>query len=133
MSTIHEFEDLEIWQLAREQCRYVNGFIKVFLIHKEFELVSQVRRSSGSVMDNIAEGFERGGNPEFINFLSISKGSNGELRSQFYRALDLNLICQSDFNNFEELNKKLGKRIFVFMQYLKNAILVSSYTTGGIR
>jgi len=121
MATINEFEDLEIWQLAREQCKIVNGYLKVFIIQREFELIGQIRRSSGSVMDNIAEGFERGGNPEFINFLSISKGSNGELRSQLYRALDIELISQVDFNIFVESNSKLSKKINAFIQYLKNS------------
>ena len=81
MTTINNFEELEIWMFAREQCKVVADLLYRPNILKEFELKSQMKRSSGSVMDNIAEGFERGGNAEFVHFLSIAKGSNGELRS----------------------------------------------------
>jgi four helix bundle protein len=121
MATINAFEDLQIWQMAREQCKEVSCYLNRFLSKREFELISQIKRSSGSVMDNIAEGFERGGNSEFIFFLGIAKGSNGELRSQFWRALDLDLISQENFSNFIENNKLIGRRINSFILYLKNS------------
>ncbi len=85
---IDKFEDLEIWQEARELCRYVFKLTSTGLFNKDYKFRDQIRSSSGSVMDNIAEGFERGGNKEFAQFLSIAKGSCGETRSQSYRALD---------------------------------------------
>jgi four helix bundle protein len=123
MATINDFENLQVWQLAREQCKEVSCYLVKFFNKKEFELISQIKRSSGSVMDNIAEGFEWGGNSEFIFFLGIAKGSNGELRSQFWRALDLDLISQENFSNFIEKNKTIGKRINSFILYLKNSEL----------
>lgn len=101
MATIKSFEDLEIWQLARDICRMVYSLTQKEQFKRDFSLVDQVRRSSGSIMDNIAEGFEREGNKEFINFLSIAKGSAGETRSQIYRALDQSYISSDEFNSLK--------------------------------
>ncbi len=73
-------------------------------------------------MDNIAEGFERSGNMEFKNFIIISKGSNGEVRSQLYRALDRNLISQDQFNLLCEKNIVLGNKLMAFIKYLQNSL-----------
>ncbi len=89
MATIKRFEDLEIWQDARELCKFINRLIERDKFKYNFSLKDQISRSSGSIMDNIAEGFERGGNKEFVNFLTYSKGSTGEVRSQSYRAFDI--------------------------------------------
>jgi four helix bundle protein len=75
--TIKRFEELEIWQLARELCKKLIGLSETTSLGKDFSLKDQILRSSGSVMDNIAEGFERDGKKEFINFLYIAKGSLG--------------------------------------------------------
>ncbi|WP_339814333.1 four helix bundle protein, partial [Zunongwangia profunda] len=88
MATIKQFEDLEIWQKAREICRIVYETKKNTNLKNDFKLYNQLNGSSGSIMDNIAEGFERNGNREFIQFLSIAKASCGETRSQLYRAFD---------------------------------------------
>ena len=79
MATISNFEDLEIWQLARQQAIDIYHLYITEPFSKDWELKNQVNAASGSVMDNIAEGFERSGNKEFINFLLIAKGSNGEV------------------------------------------------------
>jgi len=82
MATISSFEEMEICQLARKQA---NDLYEIYIqgsFAKDFELRNQINASSGSVMDNIAEGFERSGNKEFFNFLVVAKGSNGEVRSQ---------------------------------------------------
>ena len=94
MARINKFEDLEIWQKAREICQYVEVLIQTTSLKTNFSLKDQIDRSSGSVMDNIAEGFERNGNREFIQFLSIAKGSVGEVKSQSYRAFDKKLISE---------------------------------------
>src|SRR5690554_2818712 len=97
---IKYFEDLEIWKLAREIAKEVNILTKRNSFSKDFELINQIKSSSGSTMDNIAEGFERNGNQEFHQFLSISKGSGGETRSQFYRAFDYGYISEEELINY---------------------------------
>ena len=93
--TIERFEDLEIWKLAKELCKFVYKITEKEHFTKDFTFKNQIRSSSGSVMDNIAEGFERDGTKEFIQFLSIAKGSCGECRSQSYRAFDYKYINQA--------------------------------------
>ena len=88
MRTFQKFEDIIAWQKARLLCKYINSITEKEKFSRDFKLISQIKGSSGSAMDNIAEGFERGGNKEFIQFLFISKGSAGETRSQLCRALD---------------------------------------------
>ena len=120
MATIQRFEDLEIWQTAREICRDMNSVTGKKYFSRDFTLVDQIRRSSGSAMDNIAEGFERDGNKEFIQFLSISKGSIGETRSQLYRALDFKYIEQEEFGTLSEKCIKLSRQLQKFSDYLRN-------------
>ena len=86
--TIKRFADLEVWKNARELCKKIKTISDSTALGKDFSLKDQILRSSGSCMDNIAEGFERDGNKEFINFLYISKGSIGETRSQVHRTFD---------------------------------------------
>jgi four helix bundle protein len=88
---------------------------------KDFELRNQMNASSGSVMDCIAEGFDRSGNTEFKNFLVIAKGSNGEFRSQLYRCLDRKHILQERFHELCEKNITLGNKIMSFITYLQKS------------
>lgn len=85
MATVKRFEDLEIWQEARILSKEIISISKHTELNRDFRFNAQIKDSSGSVMDNIAEGFERNGNAEFRQFLSIAKGSAGETRSQLYR------------------------------------------------
>jgi four helix bundle protein len=118
MATINDFEDLEIWQLGREICQLVWNLFETTSLGKDYELKNQMNRSSGSIMDNISEGFERNGRREFINFLSYSKGSCGELRSQLYRAFDRNHISKEEFEQLKDKTIIESKKIGAFMSYL---------------
>lgn len=118
---IESFEELEIWQVARSVCKLIYLKSSEEKFNKDFDLVRQIRRSSGSCMDNIAEGFERGGNKELIQFLFIAKGSIGETRSQLYRALDLNYISKKDFEQLKNECLTISKKISGFIKYLKNS------------
>jgi len=88
MATVQRFEELFVWQKARELCQNIFRITNYELFSKDYKLRDQIRGSSGFIMDNIAEGYERNGNKEFIQFLYIVKGSCGETRSQLYRAFD---------------------------------------------
>jgi len=120
---IERFEDLEIWKDARELCKFVFELTSIEVFNKDFKLRDQIRSSSGSIMDNIAEGFERGGNKEFIQFLYISKGSCGETRSQSYRAFDQKYISQQQLD--ELVNRTLTQSIKIanLIKYLKDSEL----------
>ena len=121
MATISKFVDLDIWQLARQQANELWVIYNEGLFAKDFELKNQINAASGSVMDNIAEGFERSGNKEFINFLLIAKGSNGEVRSQLYRMTDRKYISMEKFDELVLKNESLSKKLTAFIKYLKNS------------
>ena len=97
MAKIERFEDMLSWQKARELTKHVYQLSKQGDFARDFELRGQMRSASISVMSNIAEGFERGGDKEFIQFLSTAKGSCGEVRSQLYVALDQAYITPVEF------------------------------------
>jgi four helix bundle protein len=120
MATIKRFEDLDIWQLARELCRDINLIITTTTLNKNYKLRDQIDASSGSVMDNIAEGFERDGKNEFRQFLSIAKGSCGETRSQLYRVFDRKYIDTELFEKTKEKTNVLSNKIGAFINYLNN-------------
>ena len=120
MAKILKFEDLEIWQQARVICNNVEFLFNETKLGQRYSLMNQMDRSSGSIMDNIAEGFERNGNREFINFLSYAKGSCGELKSQCFRALDKELITYEQCNNLNEKIDECKNRIGAMMNYLNN-------------
>ena len=121
MATIKQFEDLEIWKLSRILCNDINKLALRTDLRKDFKLYNQIDGSSGSVMDNIAEGFERNGNREFIQFLSISKASCGETRSQLYRVFDRNYVTEEEFEKLKEQTITLSKMIGAFMNYLSKS------------
>ncbi|MFY8185141.1 MAG: four helix bundle protein [Bacteroidia bacterium] len=121
MATIRKFEDLEIWQLARELNLEIFPILEKLHELRMFELKNQLERSAGSVMDNIAEGYERDGTREFIQFLAISKGSLGEVRSQLYRAMDRKVIDAERNNYLQEKCLTLASKIAKFITYLNNS------------
>jgi four helix bundle protein len=94
MATVKRFEDLACWKKARELENYVYGLTQKGTFKIDFELRGQIHKSTGSAMDNISEGFGRGSNREFVNFLIIANGSATEAKSQIYRALDRRHIRQ---------------------------------------
>jgi four helix bundle protein len=118
---VERFEDLEIWKEARELSKVVFQITEKEPFCKDFKLRDQIRASSGSVMDNIAEGFERDGNREFIQFLTVSKGSCGETRSQSYRAFDYQYINQDTLDDLISRTTQLSKKISTLISYLKNS------------
>ena len=117
MATIKRFEDLEIWQDARRLSKEIIFISKNTDLNKDFKFNAQIKDSSGSVMDNIAEGFERNGNIEFRQFLSIAKGSAGETRSQLYRVFDNDYINEEKLNYLVIEYEKLSVKIHNFITY----------------
>jgi len=120
MGTILRFEELEIWQLARVLSKETYNLTNTINLSKDFALKDQMRRSSGSIMDNIAEGFGRGSRLEFIQFLSFASGSTDELKSQLYRCLDQQYINQEKFDDLHEKATAIYKKINGFIKYLNS-------------
>ena len=121
--TVKRFYDLEIWQIARELSKVVWEESNQGTLRNDFGLRDQANRSSGSIMDNIAEGFGRAGNKEFINFLSYSRGSCNELHSQVIRMLDREHITYKIYQALINDSNKLSVKISNMMTYLKNSDL----------
>ena len=121
MATIQKFEDLEIWKKSRILSDRVYPLTFKEPIATDFRLKDQMRGSVGSIMDNIAEGFERGSKFEFINSLTIAKGEIGELKYQFYRCLDNKYITQQLFDELYNLANELTKMITSFISYLNKS------------
>ena len=126
MARVENFEDLESWKLAREISRLVYSFSSNGSFAKDFALTNQIRRSSISIVSNIAEGFERNGDKEFVQFLTIAKGSCGELRAQLYIALDQNYIDNRLFSEIEGKLKETSRMIAGLIKYLKQSDLKGS-------
>jgi len=123
MATIKRFEEIKAWQKARILNNKVGDIIDKGQFKRNFRLIDQVEGSAGSIMDNLAEGFERSGNREFVQFLYIAKGSCGEFRSQLYRALDRKYINQQEFEELYTIAVEIIVMIQKLIDYLEQSEL----------
>jgi len=119
VATFESFEDIEAWQKGRELTREIYAISHHGPFAKDFGLRDQIRRACVSIISNIAEGFERGGTREFLQFLAIAKGSSGEVRSQLYVALDQGYIAKEAFDRLAALTTETGRLIGGLMNYLR--------------
>lgn len=116
--SIRRFEDIESWQMGRELSRKVYEVVHSSGLSRDFSLKDQMLRSAGSVMDNIAEGFDAGSNREFVRFLQYAKRSCSELQSQLYRASDQGCVNPEKFQELYDLTGNTQGKIGAFLQYL---------------
>ncbi len=123
MPVAKRFEDLEVWIAAKDASVMIYRITESESLRKDFGLKDQIRRASISVISNIAEGFERNGNKEFIQFLSIAKGSAGEVRAQLYIIKELNFINEEEFVLLYEKVTQVSKMLSGFINYLKQSEL----------
>jgi four helix bundle protein len=123
MASIQRFEDIEAWKRGRELTRRIYHITSKEKFVRDFTLRDQIRRAAISITSNIAEGFERGGNREFIQFLAMAKGSASELKSQLYTALDAGYVDKKEFDEFYELAQSIVLLISGFIKYLQQSEL----------
>jgi len=126
MSSIKRFEDILGWQKARELTREVYALSREGEFARDFAFKDQIRSAAISIMSNIAEGFERGGDKEFIQFLAVAKGSSGELRAQLYAALDQGYLSTAQFQQLCAHSEEVSKLLAGFMDYLRQSELRGS-------
>lgn len=126
MTTIERFEDIEAWQLAREMTKAIYAISNDGAFARDFGLRDQIRRASVSIMSNIAEGFERGGDKEFFQFVSLAKGSSGEVRAQLYVALGAGYIDQQTFSRLSDMATQINRMLAGLMKYLRSSELKGS-------
>lgn len=119
--SVKKFEDLEVWKNARQFSVMIYQITEQGNFKKDFGLKDQLRRAAVSIVSNIAEGFERNGNKEFVQFLSYAKGSSGEIRAQLYIAKDLDYINEEQFNELSEKITMISKMIAGFIVYIKQS------------
>jgi four helix bundle protein len=118
---IKNFEDLEIWQLARRLTQEIYTLGRTPKFAKDYALKDQMQRAAVSIMSNVAEGFERGGNQEFIQYLYVAKASCGEFRSQLYVALDQEYVDQTIFDKLTTVLKRLSAMIKHLIDHLRQS------------
>jgi four helix bundle protein len=123
---IKKFEDLESWKKARKLTNTVYAATAAGSFSRDFGLKNQIRRASISVLSNIAEGFERGGDKEFLQFLAMAKGSCGEVRAQLYIAVDQGYLGQDLFEEMSKTAHVIGRLISGLMMYLSKSELRGS-------
>jgi four helix bundle protein len=123
---IKKFEDLESWKKARKLTNTVYEATGAGRFTRDFGLKDQIRRASISILSNIAEGFERGGDREFLQFLAVAKGSCGEVRAQLYIAVDQGYLHQDLFDELSKNAAEIGRLISGMMKYLSKSELRGS-------
>jgi four helix bundle protein len=121
MATFKKFEEIECWKRARELTRKVYKVSSKGTFGRDFGLKDQIRRASVSIMSNIAEGYDRSGTGEFIQFLATAKGSAAEVRCQLYVASDQGYIANGDFTELSELAAETGRMVGGLMNYLRGS------------
>lgn len=126
MAKIKKFEEIESWKKARKLASEIYQLTSTGKFARDFGLKDQIRRASVSILSNIAEGFERGGDQEFLQFLAVAKGSCGELRAQLYVALDQNYFSEKHFEILSQPALEVGQLISGLMKYLKQSDLRGS-------
>jgi four helix bundle protein len=119
MAKIEQFEDILAWQKGRELTREIYRASRQGEFAKDFALRDQIRRSVISITSNIAEGFERGGTKEFVQFLGYAKGSSGEVRSQLYVALDESYLTEQEWQNLHNRCLEISRLLDGFIKYLQ--------------
>jgi four helix bundle protein len=118
MGKFESFEEINSWQKARIFNKRIYEITENVSFKKDYDLVRQIRRASISISSNVAEGYERNTDKEFVYFLYIAKASAGEVRSQLYLALDLNYITKDEFDELFEDVSNISKLISGFIKYL---------------
>jgi four helix bundle protein len=121
MATFKKFEDIESWKKARELTRRIYSCSGKNAFARDFGLKDQIRRAAVSIMSNIAEGHDRSGTGEFVQFLATAKGSAAEVRSQLYVAVDQRYVDEEDFEELSELAAETGRMIGGLMNYLRGS------------
>lgn len=121
MAAVRDFEELAIFQKARELSKKIYPVTNREGFKSDYRFVQQIRAAAGSIMDNIAEGFERTGNKEFLNFLYIAKGSCGEVRSQLIRANDIGYLTLEEYEELYSDCRKLSASIMNFIKEIKTS------------
>lgn len=121
MGKVLSFEDLEVWKKSRILSQKIFLLLNVEPFSKDYQLKNQINGSSGSIMDNIAEGFGRNGNKEFIQYINIANGSLMETRSQLYRAFDRGYLKKETFSELQQLCIEISKMLYSLMKYLKSS------------
>ncbi len=122
MAKVERFEELDVWKKARHLTNCVYDLTDGPLFAKDFSLRDQIRRAAVSILSNIAEGFERGSDSEFRNFLVIAKGSAGEVRAQLFVALDRKYLCEQEFVEAKEQCEAISAMLLRLIAYLRKSI-----------
>jgi len=126
MATVKRFEDLEVFQMARDLANRVYQASAAGRFTRDYDLRGQLRRAALSVMSNIAEGFERGGDKEFSQFLYLAKGSCGEVRAQLYVAFDQKYLTGEQFDSLRNQAVRISAALSSLAQYLRDSQLKGS-------